>query len=172
MERKAMPTKEMGRSAPARSEHPSPISEREIEAAYAARRIIKSAKYAGRSLSAQEHDALSVARAYLALCCDPGRAALAGRLKMRLDRAVERDGSEEAAVKGPGVVMGYLLALDIYRALLSQRGRDEAIRAEVLKEAAKICDQYEYALTAATHIRSLLSADREKGSPSEDAGPV
>lgn len=51
---------------------------------------------------------------------------LAARLKFRLDAMIERDGSEAAAITGPGVGIGYLFARELHRALEAA----DAIRAE------------------------------------------
>ncbi len=47
---------------------------------------------------------------------------LAERVRMRLDAVLARDGSVEAAIRGRGVGISFLLAQEIYRALKAEGG--------------------------------------------------
>lgn len=66
---------------------------------------------------------------------------LAERLKMRLDAAIERDGSFDAAVTGRGIAISFLLARELYQALGGLPvPAAESARQQALEEAAKVAE--------------------------------
>ncbi|CAH2606261.1 conserved protein of unknown function (plasmid) [Rhodovastum atsumiense] len=71
-------------------------------------------------------------------------AILAGRMRCRVDSCRERSGSVEAAVTGPGIGIGHLLASDIVRALDNGAAEIERMRAALQRIAYSDYDEGEW----------------------------